>query len=192
MKILVTGSSGHLGEAPVRTLRDSAHTVVGLDILPSPFTDLVGSIVDREEVLARMADVDAVLHPATLHEPPVGTHSQHDKRFWRCAFTTPGRSGIVLRTARFFPEADANQKRRDACDDSNRKVNEHLNRRADMEDIVSATTPFRHEDLADLRIDVPSVLRRGMDPRRQLARNIGSKGYHTESSSAGPYPTESS
>ena len=33
MKVLVTGSAGHLGEALVRTLRDAQHTVVGLDIL---------------------------------------------------------------------------------------------------------------------------------------------------------------
>jgi UDP-glucose 4-epimerase len=32
MRILVTGSSGHLGEALVRTLRDLKHEVIGLDI----------------------------------------------------------------------------------------------------------------------------------------------------------------
>jgi UDP-glucose 4-epimerase len=41
MKILVTGSSGHLGEALLRTLRQQGHRVVGLDILNSPFTDCV-------------------------------------------------------------------------------------------------------------------------------------------------------
>ena len=30
--MLVTGSSGHLGEALVRTLRDRNHEVVGLDV----------------------------------------------------------------------------------------------------------------------------------------------------------------
>jgi NAD(P)-dependent dehydrogenase (short-subunit alcohol dehydrogenase family) len=47
MKILVTGSSGHLGEALVRTLRESEHDVVALDILGGPFTTEVGSIADR-------------------------------------------------------------------------------------------------------------------------------------------------
>ena len=47
MRVLVTGSSGHLGEALVRTLRDLEHEFVGLDILPSPFTTCVGSITDR-------------------------------------------------------------------------------------------------------------------------------------------------
>ena len=31
MKVLVTGSSGHLGEALVRTLRGAGHEVVWLD-----------------------------------------------------------------------------------------------------------------------------------------------------------------
>lgn len=74
MKILVTGSAGHLGEALMRTLRQSQHEVVGIDVLPSPHTDAVGSIVDRAFVAQQMRGVDAVLHAATLHKPHVGTH----------------------------------------------------------------------------------------------------------------------
>ena len=77
MKLLVTGSAGHLGEGLMRTLRASgAHTVLGLDILPSPQTDVVGSITDRGLVRRCMAGVDAVLHTATLHKPHVGTHGR--------------------------------------------------------------------------------------------------------------------
>src|SRR5271163_537647 len=50
MRVLVTGSAGHLGEALVRTLRDLHHEVVGLDILASPFSTQVGSITDRAVV----------------------------------------------------------------------------------------------------------------------------------------------
>lgn len=78
MRILVTGSAGHLGEALVRTLRTTSHEAVGLDVLGSPFTDVVGSIVDRALVRRCMRGVDAVLHPATLHKPHVATHSRHD------------------------------------------------------------------------------------------------------------------
>ncbi|AUX39620.1 NAD-dependent epimerase [Sorangium cellulosum] len=76
MRILVTGSAGHLGEALVRTLRDTSHEVVGLDIVASPFTERVGSIVDRAHVRRCMEGVDAVLHTATLHKPHVATHSR--------------------------------------------------------------------------------------------------------------------
>jgi UDP-glucose 4-epimerase len=78
MKILVTGSSGHLGEALVRTLREQAHEVVALDILESPFTTHVGSISDRDCVRRCMAGVEVVLHAATLHKPHVTTHSRQD------------------------------------------------------------------------------------------------------------------
>ena len=78
MKILVTGSAGHLGEALVRTLAPLGHDVVGLDIVASPFTTEIGSIVDRAVVARAMAGVEAVLHPATLHKPHVATHGRQD------------------------------------------------------------------------------------------------------------------
>jgi UDP-glucose 4-epimerase len=78
MRVLVTGSSGHLGEALVRTLRGLQHEVAGLDILDSPFTTCVGSISDRSCVARCMAGVRTVFHTATLHKPHVATHtSQH-------------------------------------------------------------------------------------------------------------------
>jgi nucleoside-diphosphate-sugar epimerase len=78
MRILVTGSSGHLGEALVRVLSEQEHEVVGLDILHSPHTDIVGSIADRAIVRRCMQNVDAVLHTATLHKPHVGSHGRTD------------------------------------------------------------------------------------------------------------------
>jgi UDP-glucose 4-epimerase len=76
MQILVTGSSGHLGEALVRTLRNKGRKVIGADIVPSEFTSEVGSIVDRHFVQRCMEGVDAVIHTATLHKPHVITHSR--------------------------------------------------------------------------------------------------------------------
>ena len=76
MRILVTGSSGHLGEALVRVLRADGHDVLGLDVLPSPSTSVVGSITDRECVARCMRSVDAVVHSATLHKPHVGSHDR--------------------------------------------------------------------------------------------------------------------
>ena len=76
MKILVTGSAGHLGEALVRTFRDRRVEVVGVDVLDSPFTDVRGSIVDRTVVDRCMQGVTAVVHAATLHKPHVATHDR--------------------------------------------------------------------------------------------------------------------
>ena len=247
MKILVTGSSGHLGEALVRTLREQAHEVVALDILESAFTTEVGSISDRACVRHCMAGVEVVLHAATLHKPHVATHSRQDfvdtnvtgtlnlleeavaagvRSFvytsttsvfgdalvppagapaaWVTEDVAPvpkniygvtkaaaedlcqlfhrnqGLPCIVLRASRFFPEVDDDRSVRDAYADDNAKVNEYLHRRVDVEDvvnahllaarqapalgfrryIVSATTPFSTDDLAALRRDVPSVVRR--------------------------------
>jgi len=74
MKLLVTGSAGHLGEALMRTLREKNIEAVGLDILASPYTDVVGSIADRAVVERAMLGVTAVLHAATLHKPHVASH----------------------------------------------------------------------------------------------------------------------
>ena len=247
MRILITGSAGHLGEALARVLGAAGHDVVGLDVLDSPFTDVVGSVADRGCVRACVAGADAVLHAATLHKPHVGTHGRGAfvetnvsgtlllleeavaAGVGRFVFTsttsafgralTPGAGApaawitedvvprprniygvtktaaedlcelvhrdhglpcLILRTSRFFPEADDRDDVRVAYDDANLKVNELLYRRVDLEDvveahrlalerapelgfgryIVSATTPFGPGDLAELRADAPAVVRR--------------------------------
>ena len=91
-----------------------------------------------------------------------------------------GLACIVLRTSRFFPEEDDNPDVRARYADPNVKTNEFLARRVDIEDVVSAhlkaadqapargfgkyiisaTTPFRPKDLAELRADAPRVVRR--------------------------------
>ena len=78
MKILITGSSGHLGEALVRVLANSEYEIVGIDIMPSKFTDEVQSIADMQFVRKVMNGVDIVLHTATLHKPHIVTHSYQD------------------------------------------------------------------------------------------------------------------
>jgi UDP-glucose 4-epimerase len=77
MRLLVTGSSGHLGEALVRVLRSEGESVVGLDLLPSSYTDAVGSICDRATVRDAMAGADGVIHAATLHKPHIVSHDAH-------------------------------------------------------------------------------------------------------------------
>ncbi len=62
----------------MRSLRDEGAEVVGMDLLESPFTDVVGSITDRELVRRCLAGVGAVLHAATLHKPHVGSHGRRE------------------------------------------------------------------------------------------------------------------
>jgi UDP-glucose 4-epimerase len=325
MRILVTGSAGHLGEALMLTLQRSDHEAIGLDIKSSPATHRVGSIIDRDFVRQCMQGVDTVLHTATLHKPHVASHTRQAfidtnitgtlslleeavaagvKSFiytsttstfgyalrppegapaaWITEDVVPVPKNIygvtklaaenlcelfhriarmpciVLRTSRFFPEVDDDAGARRDFDDANLKVNEFLYRRADIEDIVSAhvlamerapaigfgryiisaTTPFTPDDLQQLRIDAPAVVRRyapdyeaeyrrrgwsmlpaiervyvnklaraelGWQPRHDfysvilrlrsegdflspLARAVGSKGYHAEVFTEGPYP----
>jgi len=76
--ILVTGSSGHLGEALVRVLRDRGQPVIGLDRKPGPCTGVSGDITDRGLVRHVLAGVTGVLHAATLHKPHVISHSKRD------------------------------------------------------------------------------------------------------------------
>jgi UDP-glucose 4-epimerase len=87
---------------------------------------------------------------------------------------------IILRTSRFFPEADDDPVRRAIFTTPNAQANELLYRRADIDDIVSAhlaaidraadlrfgryivsaTTPFLPSDLRAVRTDLPSVVGR--------------------------------
>src|SRR3954451_4438629 len=78
MRILVTGSSGHLGEALMRVLGGEGADLVGRDVLDSPHTHVVGSMADRALVRRSMDGVDAVLHTATLHKPHVGSHGRQE------------------------------------------------------------------------------------------------------------------
>ena len=75
MRVLVTGSAGHLGDSLLRRLREHGHEAVGLDVLDAPNT-VVGSIVDRDCVRGCLAGVDAVVHAATLHKPHIESHSR--------------------------------------------------------------------------------------------------------------------
>lgn len=243
--VLVTGSSGHLGEALVRQLRDMDLSVRGLDIKPCQWTDMVGSITDPAVVARAMEGIDIVLHTATLHKPHIATHSRqafvdinisgtlclleeaaranikafvftsttsvygdalippaNEPAAWITEAVQPvpkniygatksaaedlcqifhrnqGLPVVILRTSRFFPEADDNGDQRAAFDDANLKTIEFLHRRVAIEDVVeahilamqragklgfdrfviSANTPFCRDDLAQLRTNPAMVL----------------------------------
>jgi nucleoside-diphosphate-sugar epimerase len=257
-KILVTGCAGHLGEGLVRVLRAAGHDVVGLDVLDSPFTSVVGSISDRDVVRRCLADVTGVIHAATLHKPHIASHDRRSfvdtniigtlvlleeavaagvtafvftsttSTFGRAL--TPAASApavwiteevipvprnvygvtktaaedlcelvhrdhrlpvVVLRVARFFPEADDDGDIGALYDGANVQANEFLYRRVDIEDavdahrlalsrapdigfakyIVCATTPFGPDDMAGLADDARRVVGRLFpDQEQEYAR----------------------
>lgn len=255
MRILVTGSSGWLGQTLVPRLQRDEHAVVGIDPVAAPTTHIVGSIADRALVRAALRDfaIEAVIHAGALHKPNIATHRPADfvavnvqgtlnlleeavapgAKVDRLVFTSTtsvmiscairaGRAGgamraawiteemapllprniygvtklaaehlcrihheehglpiLVLRTARFFPEAD-DMAHMIVQSDANTKTNEFLFRRLTVEDaaeshavalakapelgfdtfVISATTPFRPDDCAGLIDDAPSVVAR--------------------------------
>jgi UDP-glucose 4-epimerase len=264
MRILLTGSSGWLARALVPRLRGDGHDIVGLDPLPGPFTDLLGSAADRALVERAMDGVEAVVHAGALHKPDILRHPASAfvaaniqgtlnlleaavaAGVGRFVFTSTtsvmitrriraGRAGgldaaawitealqpleprniygvtklaaehlcrmtaeehglpvVVLRTGRFFPEAD-DMAHAIAQSDENTKANEFLFRRLTVEDaaeahvaalarapalgfgtfIVSAPTPFRPEDCAELLADAPSVVARYFPDYPELYRRRG-------------------
>ena len=80
MRILVTGSSGWLGQSLVPRLQRDGHLVTGLDPEPGPTTTIVGSVVDRALVgrLMREQGIEAVVHAAARHKPHIETHDNSE------------------------------------------------------------------------------------------------------------------
>jgi UDP-glucose 4-epimerase len=76
VNILVTGSSGWLGQTLVPKLAREGHEAVGLDPVPGPTTTVVGSVVDRGLVRRTLRDygIEAIVHAGALHKPHVATH----------------------------------------------------------------------------------------------------------------------
>src|SRR5436190_2718955 len=76
MNILMTGSSGWLGQHLVPRLKRGGHTVIGLDPVVGPHTDIVGTVADRDTVRKAIRDhrIQGIVHAGALHKPHVATH----------------------------------------------------------------------------------------------------------------------
>lgn len=65
-RVLVTGSAGRIGRAAAAAISARGHTVVGLDIRPSPGLPpsqvFVASLLDQEKLTAAISGVDCVVH----------------------------------------------------------------------------------------------------------------------------------
>ncbi len=156
MRILVTGSSGHLGEALRRVLPDS----LGLDILPSPYTDIVGSVADRAVERRAVEGVDAIVNAATLHTRTALVQLRDDA------------PGVVRRHFPAFDDIYAARGWRMFGGIERVYVNERA--RTDLGWRPTYDFGFALERLAA-----------GEEWRSELALSVGAKGYHAEST--GPY-----
>jgi len=80
LNILVTGSSGWLGQTLVPRLRRDGHGVVGLDPEAGATTEIVGSVVDRALVrrIIRAHGIEAIVHAAARHKPHIETHDNSE------------------------------------------------------------------------------------------------------------------
>jgi len=78
MRILLTGSSGWLGQTLAPRLKQDGHDVLGLDIVPGDHTSVMGSIADRAVVDHAMRDMEAVVHSGALHKPDIARHPVSD------------------------------------------------------------------------------------------------------------------
>ena len=76
MNIFVTGSSGWLAQDLVPRLKRAEHAVIGLDPVPGPHTDVVGTVADRDLVRKIIRDhrIQGIVHAGALHKPQVATH----------------------------------------------------------------------------------------------------------------------
>jgi len=245
VRTLLTGAAGWLGRHLKPRLEARGDAVTGLDIAPSPWTDVQGSVADRA-LLARLFAThrfEAVLHAGALHKPDIARYPAQafidanvtgtlnlleqaaaiGARFvftsttslmisqairaeagaaavWldegvgplaprnvygatklaaeglcRVAHLERGLACVILRTSRFFPEADDTNA---DIDGANLKANEFLHRRLSVEDcaeahivaveraaeigfglyVISTPTPLRRERAADLKRDAAGVI----------------------------------
>jgi len=80
VQVLLTGSSGWLGQFLAPALRAAGHSVVGLDVVSGADTQVIGSVADKNLVERAFSDyaIEAVVHAGALHKPDIARVSpQH-------------------------------------------------------------------------------------------------------------------
>jgi UDP-glucose 4-epimerase len=78
VRVVVTGSSGHLGATVVAALRARGVDGIGVDARPGGDTAVVADIRDESAMRAVLRGASAVVHTASLHAPHVPLRSERE------------------------------------------------------------------------------------------------------------------
>src|SRR3954452_19580623 len=180
-------------QGTLRLLEAAVAAGVGRFVFTSTTSLMIGDALHgaREGGAERAAWVDedlAPLEPRNIY----GVTKLAAEHLCRMTFQERGLPVVVLRTGRFFPEAD-DMAHAIPHSDANTKANEFLFRRLTVEDaaeahvaaleqapeigfdrfIVAAPTPFRPEDCGQLIVDAPAVVARYFPVFPDLYRRCG-------------------
>jgi UDP-glucose 4-epimerase len=79
MKVLVTGSSGHVGSKIAERVTQHG-SCVGVDLVPGRFTTHLGDITNKTFIREVISGVDAIIHAAAYHAPHVGVIPEDEFR----------------------------------------------------------------------------------------------------------------
>ena len=79
MRVLVTGAAGLIGSAVAARLT-TEHDIIGIDLKPGAFANVIGDCAQVAEWRQRIGPIDAVVHTAALHAPHVGQRTDEDFR----------------------------------------------------------------------------------------------------------------
>ena len=149
---------------------------VGAFVMTSSTTVFGDALIPAPGEPAAWVDETVVSVPKNIY----GVTKAAAEDLCQLAHRNDGLNCVVLRTSRFFPESDDAPDTQEGRSDENVKADEYAYRRVALEDVVSAhllaaqraaeigfaryvisaTTPFLEDDLAELRTDAAAVFAR--------------------------------
>lgn len=105
---IVTGASSGIGDAIVRTLRDSGWNVVGLTSADCDMGDMVATMELAERLRGEHTKIDALIHVAAIWHSDTEAFVHRDLEdydpAWIAATMNVGVTGFMLLTARLLPK----------------------------------------------------------------------------------------
>lgn len=95
MNVLVTGSSGRIGESVAKALEASGYSVIGIDKRDGRFTSYLGDICNTLFIENIIKQCDYIVHTAAYHAPHVGLIS--DQEFYKVVLATKEIANLAVK-----------------------------------------------------------------------------------------------